>query len=533
MGSFTMMLSPMQVLFALVSSAVIYSFGLVVYRLFFHPLKHYPGPKLAAATRWYELYFDLVKGVGGQFAWEIERMHDVYGPIVRINPDELHVRDPDWIDVLYAGNPTHRDKHPPFAAMTGNPEASFGTVEHSIHRKRKLATSPFFSKRSVAAAEYIIRKQAEKLCQSLKDSYARNEVVKLQTTYLGFTTDSVSEFAFARSDGLQGNTEGLEDWAETLKMVGECFPLLRQFPWMIKLSLKLPLWGYQLVVPALSRFVELHKARRYLEPPPAHFEMKSQASAFLENEKNHPTPLAVKRTERPPTVFHGIYQSSLPMEEKSLSRLSQEGLVMIVAGSESTARTLMLATYYLLTTPSALANLKKELYEAMPDASIVPSVKVLEGLPWLHAVIKETFRTSALFTTRFPLVAPEKLRYRDWVIPPHTPVSMTTRTTMHDPSLFPSPETFCPERWLNGATHNGKDLNRYYVPFSKGTRICPGIDLAYAELYMALAMTIRRFDFELFDTVYERDIKVVRDCFLGEAGKGSLGVRVKVVGVHP
>ncbi|KAK6585195.1 hypothetical protein PZA11_001922 [Diplocarpon coronariae] len=565
MGSSTILLSSRRVLLALVSSAVIYGLGLVVYRLFFHPLKHYPGPKLAAATRWYEFYFDLVKGAGGQFAWEIERMHDVYGPIVRINPDELHVRDPDWVDVLYAGNPTHRDKHPPFAAMTGNPEASFGTVDHKIHRKRKLATSPFFSKRSVAAAEPIIRGQAEKLCQSLQDSYARREVVKLHTTYLGFTTDSVSEFAFARPDGLQGNTEGLEDWAETLKMVGESFPLLRQFPWMLKVALKFPLWGYQLVVPAFSRFLELHKVRQYRGPHSPYScswltriqEMKSQAGAFLENEKRHPTALAVKRTERPSTVFHGIYHSSLPMEEKSLSRLSQEGLVMIVAGSESTSRTLMMATYYLLTTPSALANLKRELYEAMPDASVVPPVKVLEALPWLHAVIRETFRTSAFFTTRFPLVAPEKLKYRDWVIPPHvstpcrvsrnaridgyaglqlkspqTPVSMTTRSTMHDPSLFPSPETFIPERWLNGATHNGKDLNRYYIPFSKGTRICPGIELAYAELYMALAMTIRRFDLELYDTVYERDIKVVRDCFLGEAGKNSLGVRVKVVGVH-
>lgn len=56
--------------------------------------------------------------------------------------------------------------------------------------------------------------------------------------------------------------------------------------------------------------------------------------------------------------------------------------------------------------------------------------------------------------------------------------------------------------------------------------------LAYAELHIALAMIIRRFELELVDTVYERDIKVVRDCFLGEAMPGSGGVKVRVVGVR-
>lgn len=76
-----MLLSPVELGLALAGSSLVYGIGLVIYRLFFHPLKHYPGPKFAAATRWYEFYYDLVKGVGGQFAWEIDRMHDLYGTV--------------------------------------------------------------------------------------------------------------------------------------------------------------------------------------------------------------------------------------------------------------------------------------------------------------------------------------------------------------------------------------------------------------------------------------------------------------------
>ena len=53
---------------------------LVVYRLYFHPLSPFPGPRLAAATSWYECYYEVFKD--GSYVQQLPRLHAQYGMLL-------------------------------------------------------------------------------------------------------------------------------------------------------------------------------------------------------------------------------------------------------------------------------------------------------------------------------------------------------------------------------------------------------------------------------------------------------------------
>lgn len=61
----------------LLETGLIYLAGLAIYRLYFSPIAKFPGPKLAALSKWYEFYYEVV--LKGQFTFHIQELHKKYG----------------------------------------------------------------------------------------------------------------------------------------------------------------------------------------------------------------------------------------------------------------------------------------------------------------------------------------------------------------------------------------------------------------------------------------------------------------------
>lgn len=64
-----------------------YYVTLVFYRLFLHPLAPFPGPRLAAVSRWYEGYYDVV--LDGQYTSKIAKLHRTYGIVSAQNKSSM------------------------------------------------------------------------------------------------------------------------------------------------------------------------------------------------------------------------------------------------------------------------------------------------------------------------------------------------------------------------------------------------------------------------------------------------------------
>ncbi|CAF9914838.1 hypothetical protein IMSHALPRED_002255 [Imshaugia aleurites] len=462
----------------------IYALGVAVYRLFLSPLAKFPGPKLAALTRKYESYYEAIQNY--EYVWKIKQMHQKYGPIVRISPHEIHVDDIEFFDRLNSFQGKW-NKDPYTAHQFANPGSLVGTLDHDVHRKRRAAVLPFFSKQKIYALEPVITSMVDKLCEKMEDYRKSGEVLPLRNALHCFAVDVVGEYCFAESGGLLDRPKFALNTMQNHLLGLKAGLRARYLPsWYMGAVRGAPEWVRQSVDPAAKHFEVWH---RDVDGPVRRMEERKNDEFFE------------KAGHR--TIFHELINSPhLPPAEKETVRVIQEAGALVGAGGESTTQVLLTMAYCLIASPEKLARLREELRPLMPNTnSPVPSLRQLEQLPYLIGCVKEALRLrTGKIARHIRLPRDRPLYYKDWEIPAGTIVSMTPILHQIDPDVFPNPHAFLPERWMNIEEQQRIRMEHHFVPYSKGTRQCAGINLANAELYMCVPALVTRFDFELFET---------------------------------
>ena len=186
-------------------------------------------------------------------------------------------------------------------------------------------------------------------------------------------------------------------------------------------------------------------------------------------------------------------EAGLPLIDADLA---DQLLLLLFAGYETTASSLTLLVLLLLQHPATPLWLQDEI-DTVPWPPTGAGLEALETLPRLNAVIKEVLR----------LVPPVGGFFRRAIAPVHLGpytiaagrvIQVDITATQHDGQVFADPETFRPERHLEGpAPGTG------YVPFGMGPRVCLGKPLA--ELEMRL-LTVRLLQTLRFSLVPDQDL---------------------------
>ncbi|KAI5460880.1 cytochrome P450 [Mariannaea sp. PMI_226] len=499
------------------SAALIYVVLTAIYRLYFSPLAKFPGPKLAALTSWYNGYYDLVSG--GQYIWEIDEMHRKYGPIVRTRPDALHVNDPAFIDTLYSQSPKHRrERYWTVLQTVQAPGSILATQDHDLHRRRRAVLNPYFSSQNVRRLSPVINDTLSNLLRRMEGWARTGEVATLNRAYRAATKDVIQSYAFGEGEKCLDMEDCNAAFFDILTPQRVCH-LGTHVYWLAVIMANLPPEIMTVIIPRVAVFA------RFMTGLTAQIEQIRQAKTLPEGK----------------TIFHEILRSDIPSSEKQTKRLADEAMVLVIAGSETTASTMAAITYHLLADPNLMARLKAELNTVMDkgDKDHLPDPVKLNGLPFLNALIQEAIRLYPGATHRQDRVAPdENLLFQrsdgeTFVIPAGTAVGMTAPIINRHPGLYKDPEQFRPDRYLEQP-----GLTAYQFAFSKGTRQCIGMNLAYQELQIFTAGIFHKYDaydaskdqqtgptMELYHTKRD-DISIYSDYITIGQYPGSQGLRV-------
>ncbi|KAF9776541.1 Cytochrome P450 monooxygenase fus8, partial [Fusarium sp. DS 682] len=430
----------------------------------FSPIISIPGPLINKFSPW-PLEIATFKGKSHQFA---RKLHLKYGPIVVLAPGMISVGDAkeikriiqteDWAksEAIY-GNFRQDPERPTLLAFT----------EKKAYSRRKRMLSSMFGIRYIRSLEPLMKSCVDagvvhlnKLC----DNPSKSAILNLQHFMHGLAIDTIGVTTFG------GSFHVVENGSH---------PLPSRLKAGMKISAVMQLISWLKYIPFLPR------RDPYIE-----------RFTFDIVDKRRKEANAIKHHD---LLQHLVDVSDdSPGSEFRTSDVQDESVILLAAGSETTANAELFTMIQLLKHPEVMKKLIEEVDKWYPPSDPDRETECAysqAGMTYLQACIDETMRLVPGQATGSPRETSKEETLLGYKIPKGTTVFPNTQEAHLDGSIWEEPERFIPERWLDIYAQNKASAMPYW-PFSAGTRICVGKNFAFQEMHISLTTLLRKFSFE-------------------------------------
>ncbi|KAI1762475.1 cytochrome P450 [Hypoxylon sp. FL1150] len=445
--------------------------SMVIYRLFFHRLRKFPGPLGSKVSR----VFDALRAAKHvRYNKELVQLHAEYGDFIRTGPRELCIVRASAVPTIY-GPGTKCRKGTWYAQSCTNHDKSSVqmSVDFEKHKLRRRAWDKAFSVKALHTYEPRIKVLVDQLVTQISKRGVLD--VSAWSNYL--TYDVMGEIGFSKDFGCVSNgaehaaTKAIHDHLIALSIGAH-------IPWLLNLASYIP--GITAGYADFFNYCEV------------------QVNAKLKTLDLSKHPQDIMTWLLKPVVEKDA--SASPTKES----LSDDARLLIIAGSDTTASTLAQTLFFLAKHPAIFQKLQGLVDAAMPSPSDWTYEKT-RSITYIDNIIDESLRLKPAVTSGFYReTPPQGIQVDEQHIPGNTVVFVPTQMIQTDPRYWQEAAEFVPERFGERRAEMGTDKSPY-MPFGLGAFGCSGKNMAIATLRITLCRVAQEFDISFASE--EKDIE--------------------------
>ena len=442
------------------------AYGLLLYPLLHRRLLHVPGSWLCKVSNLHLAFFDLSCCRNDQ----ILKWHQRYGPVVCIAPNEVSVATLQATKEIYGA--THRwAKSNYFDHFTGyNMRSVFATKPYEEHREKRKLISAFYQASTIYNLPEIEQRVQER-SQAVLEQIQSGQEVNVYSRTDWYALDNITYLVL----GPNHCTQSVErvcperDLLMELKHLQFAGPFRARFPKVFThlshfLARLTPRLSYLLADEKLAAWCQ---ARIFAEMnDPLFFNSSSLLRRLLQ-----------------------IHETGEPKQPLDRTYIAAEILDNINAAEATVAVTATYLIWRLTENPQWQWRMREEL-NALPvqaDGSLA-FADINSQVPSLEACLREVYRLHPASSGRAERIVPKGGRTFSGVYLPEGTVVTTCLIALHkDETVFPDPDRFVPERWLDADEPTLKMRDAQLIPFGYGGRICLGQAFATMEIKILVA----------------------------------------------